>query len=111
VTCGLAASGTLAVWALGAAVRAHAVSGAASASSWGLILGGAAVWAGWEGWHAWRHPYGPCGWCNGTGKNKGSTRRRYGVCKRCKGTGRRLRTGARLFHKGLDRGRGKGNRP
>jgi hypothetical protein len=54
-------------------------------------------------WHAWRHPWGPCWRCSGTGKNKGSTRKRYGVCKRCGGTGRRLRGGAQMFHKAAGR--------
>jgi hypothetical protein len=54
-------------------------------------------------WHAWRHPWGQCWSCRGTGRNRGSTRKRFGVCKRCGGSGRQLRTGARLFHKALDR--------
>jgi hypothetical protein len=49
----------------------------------------------------WWHPFGPCWRCGGTGKNLWSNSKRHGLCKRCKGSGRRLRVGARLFHKSL----------
>jgi hypothetical protein len=45
-------------------------------------------------------PFRPCVRCNGTGRNKGSTRKRYGECKRCRGSGRRRRLGARTIHRG-----------
>ena len=97
----LAASGWLALEALGAILRAHVTTRAASANGWPLILAAAAAGLAWWAWHAWRHPYGPCWACQGTGRNPGSTRKRFGDCKRCRGTGRQLRVGARLFHKAL----------
>jgi len=45
-------------------------------------------------------PYGPCGKCGGSGRNRGSTRKRYGQCRRCLGAGRRIRFGARTVHRG-----------
>ena len=42
----------------------------------------------------------PCLRCNGTGRNKGSTRKRFGECRRCKGSGRRRRVGAKTIHRG-----------
>jgi DnaJ-class molecular chaperone len=44
-----------------------------------------------------RHPWRPCRWCDGSGKNAGSTRRRFGRCPKCGGTGRKDRLGVRLF--------------
>ena len=65
----------------------------------GLILIaalGAAAWAG--SLYLW--PFGPCVRCKGSGRNKGSTRKRFGECKRCQGTGRRRRLGAKTIHRG-----------
>ena len=45
-------------------------------------------------------PFRSCMRCNGTGRNKGSTRKRFGECRRCKGTGRLRRIGARTIHRG-----------
>ena len=45
-------------------------------------------------------PFRPCLKCGGSGRNKGSSRKRFGECKRCKGTGRRRRLGARTIHRG-----------
>jgi hypothetical protein len=61
-----------------------------------IVLLGIAAWAG----SLYLHPFGQCLRCKGTGRNKGSSRRRYGECKRCKGSGRRRRAGARTIHRG-----------
>jgi hypothetical protein len=45
-------------------------------------------------------PFRPCIRCGGTGRNKGSSRRRFGECRRCKGSGHRRRLGARTIHRG-----------
>jgi DnaJ-class molecular chaperone len=45
-------------------------------------------------------PYRSCGRCEGTGRNKGSNRRRFGECRRCRGSGRRRRIGAKTVHRG-----------
>jgi hypothetical protein len=45
-------------------------------------------------------PFRPCLRCGGSGRNKGSTRRRFGECRRCKGTGRLRRIGAKTIHRG-----------
>ena len=58
-----------------------------------------AIWL----WHLYFHPFGPCRACKGTGRNPGSIRKRFGDCRRCKGNGRRLRFGARLLHRSLQR--------
>jgi hypothetical protein len=50
-------------------------------------------------------PFGPCGKCDGTGKNIGSNGRRWGKCRRCKGSGTRQRLGSRPVHKVLGRKR------
>lgn len=80
---------------------------AASGGGWLLPVLAVLAAAGWWAWHAWRHPYGPCWTCQGTGRNMGSTGKRFGDCRVCKRTGRRLRLGARLFHKGIARVRGR----
>ena len=49
--------------------------------------------------YAW--PFGPCGRCNGTGRNRGSNRRRFGTCKRCDGRGRVQRHGSRTLHRAV----------
>ena len=63
-----------------------------------LILVGFAVLAAYC-FHLKRHPIGPCGKCSGSGKNKGSNRKRWGACKRCSGTGQRKRPGATAVHR------------
>jgi hypothetical protein len=45
-------------------------------------------------------PFRACLRCGGSGRNKGSNRRRFGECRRCKGTGRRRRIGAKTIHRG-----------
>jgi hypothetical protein len=45
-------------------------------------------------------PYRPCGRCKGTGRNKGSNRKRFGQCRRCGGDGRLRRIGAKTVHRG-----------
>ncbi len=47
----------------------------------------------------YRYPFGRCGKCQGTGRNRGSNARRFGTCKRCGGAGRRQRTGSRTVHR------------
>jgi len=45
-------------------------------------------------------PFRPCGKCLGTGRNRGSNKKRYGECRRCRGTGRRQRLGSKAVHRG-----------
>lgn len=45
-------------------------------------------------------PYRPCTRCKGTGRNKGSNRKRFGQCRRCKATGSLRRIGAKTVHRG-----------
>ena len=61
-----------------------------------IILLAIAAYAG--SLYVW--PFRPCMRCGGTGRNKGSSRRRFGECKRCKGVGRRRRLGAKTIHRG-----------
>lgn len=63
------------------------------------LAGVAVVLLGGGGWlfSLWRHPYAPCRWCNGSGRNPGSRRTRFGTCTHCGGTSRRVRTGARMM--------------
>lgn len=61
-----------------------------------IILLAIGAWAG--SLYLW--PFGPCLRCNGTGRNKGSSRRKFGECRRCKGSGRRRRLGAKTIHRG-----------
>ena len=64
-----------------------------------LILIAAAGIAAYAGsLYLW--PFGPCLKCNGSGRNKGSSRKRFGECRRCKGSGRKRRLGARTIHRG-----------
>jgi hypothetical protein len=44
-------------------------------------------------------PFRPCLRCGGTGRNKGSTKKRFGECKRCGGSGRLRRIGAKTIHR------------
>jgi ribosomal protein S14 len=48
---------------------------------------------------AYVYPFRPCGRCGGTGRKKGSTRRRFDLCRRCDGTGRVQRPGSRAAHR------------
>jgi len=65
-----------------------------------VILLGLAAAAGYAGsLYVW--PFRPCGKCQGTGRNKGSSRRRFGHCARCGGSGRRRRLGAKAVHRGV----------
>ena len=65
-----------------------------------VILLGLAAAAGYAGsLYVW--PFRPCGKCSGTGRNKGSSRRRFGHCARCGGSGRRRRLGAKAVHRGV----------
>lgn len=61
-----------------------------------LVLIGAGLYAG--SLYVW--PFRPCLRCNGSGRNKGSSRKRFGECRRCKGSGRRRRIGAKTIHRG-----------
>lgn len=61
-----------------------------------LVLLGVAAYAG--SLYVW--PFRPCTRCHGSGRNKGSSRKRFGECKRCGGSGRRRRLGARTIHRG-----------
>ena len=45
-------------------------------------------------------PFRPCLRCGGTGRNKGSNRKRFGECRRCRGSGRLRRIGAKTIHRG-----------
>ena len=102
----LATSGTRAAVAFPAGFAGNAAGGAASdRGGWGLLVVAAFAWAVWSGWHAWRHPYRPCRWCDGSGRNRGRTRKRFGTCRSCQGTGRQMRLGARVFHRTLTRRR------
>ncbi len=47
------------------------------------------------------YPFRHCGKCGGTGRKKGSTRRRFGLCSRCSGTGRVQRIGSRTAHRSV----------
>ena len=65
----------------------------------GLILiavAGIAAWAG--SLYLW--PFRPCWKCGGSGRNKGSSRRRFGECRLCQASGRRRRLGAKTIHRG-----------
>jgi hypothetical protein len=66
----------------------------------GVIVGGHRLWG------LWRHPFGRCYWCDGSGRNSGSTADEYGFCKHCT-SGRRVRVGARLVHPELRKGASK----
>jgi len=61
-----------------------------------IIVLAVAAWAA----SLYLHPFGRCLKCGGTGRNKGSSRKRFGECRRCKGSGRRRRLGARAIHRG-----------
>ena len=61
-----------------------------------LAVAGIAAYAG----SLYLFPFRPCLKCNGSGRNKGSNRRRFGECRRCKGSGRKRRLGAKTIHRG-----------
>jgi len=71
----------------------HADSGTLAAIAVGLFVVAGGSWA--VSLRLW--PYTRCSWCNGTGRNPGSSGRRHGRCWFCKGKPERLRRGARLF--------------
>lgn len=60
-----------------------------------IALTGFACWAV----SVYVYPFRPCGRCGGTGRKKGSTRRRFDLCRRCDGTGRVQRFGSRAAHR------------
>ena len=65
-----------------------------------LILVGLAVAVVYAGsLYVW--PWRPCSKCSGTGRNKGSSRKRFGLCARCQGSGRRRRLGAKAVHRAV----------
>jgi hypothetical protein len=83
----------------GWAVCVLVLAGAVRAGSPGWFLIGLAVGAvNVAALYFW--PFAPCLRCKGTGRNRGSNRKRFGECRRCKATGRRARLGARLVHRG-----------
>lgn len=61
-----------------------------------LAVAGIAAYAG--SLYLW--PFRPCIRCGGSGRNRGSNRKRFGECRRCKGTGRKRRLGAKTIHRG-----------
>ena len=61
-----------------------------------LVLIGIGLYAG----SLYLFPFRPCMRCGGSGRNKGSTRKRFGECRRCKGAGRKRRLGAKTIHRG-----------
>lgn len=60
-----------------------------------IVVAGLVVWGG----SLYLFPFGPCLSCGGSGRRKGSNRKRFGLCKRCGGGGRRIRFGARVVHR------------
>jgi len=62
-----------------------------------IALGAFACWA----ISVYVYPFRPCGRCGGTGRKKGSTRRRFDLCRRCSGTGRVQRIGSRTAHRSV----------
>ena len=62
-----------------------------------IALGAFACWA----ISVYLYPFRPCGRCGGTGRKKGSTRRRFDLCRRCAGTGRVQRIGSRTAHRSV----------
>ena len=63
-----------------------------------LVLVIAAAVVSYAAW-AYAHPWRDCPRCQGSGRNRLSTRRRRGKCWRCKGT-REVRTlGSRALHR------------
>src|ERR1700681_3673710 len=62
-----------------------------------IALGAFACWA----ISVYVYPSRPCGRGGGTGRKKGSTRRRFDLCRRCSGTGRVQRIGSRTAHRSV----------
>jgi len=54
------------------------------------------------GWPVSLWPLGPCGRCDGSGRNIGSNGKRFGNCGRCKGTERRQRLGSKFVQPSAD---------
>jgi hypothetical protein len=69
-----------------------------------MLIAAAALGAWIGSLYAW--PFGPCGRCKGTGRNRGSNARRFGTCRRCDGRGRVQRLGSRTVHRAAWRVRG-----
>ncbi len=85
-----------------AGVLGLASRGASGSGTLVLVLGGLAVTGLWL-LRLYTHPWGPCWWCGGSGRNGGSKARSWGRCWRCKGRGERLRPAARVLYKALGR--------
>jgi hypothetical protein len=62
-----------------------------------VLIGAIALGIWCASLYAW--PFGPCGRCKGTGRNRGSNSRRFGTCRRCDGRGRVQRRGSRAVHR------------
>jgi DnaJ-class molecular chaperone len=45
-------------------------------------------------------PFRPCPRCKGSGKNRGSNKKRFGQCRRCQNRGSLRRIGAKTIHRG-----------
>jgi hypothetical protein len=60
-----------------------------------IVLAAALAYAA----RAYAFPFRPCRRCGGSGRKKGSARRRPDLCSRCGGTGRVHRPGAPLLHR------------
>jgi len=66
----------------------------------GLLIAGLTAFAAWAA-SVYLYPFRHCGRCGGTGRRKGSTRRRFDLCRRCSGTGRVQRAGSRTAHRAV----------
>ncbi len=66
----------------------------------GLLLTALTALATWAV-SVYVYPFRHCGRCGGTGRKKGSTRRRFDLCRRCSGTGRVQRIGSRAAHRSV----------
>jgi hypothetical protein len=69
-----------------------------AAAHW-FLIGAIGLGAWCVSLYAW--PFGPCRWCGGTGRNRGSNARRFGSCRRCDGRGRVQRLGSRTLHRAV----------
>jgi hypothetical protein len=68
-------------------------------SAWAVWIVAGGLFIAWRAILAWWHPRTDCGWCDGSGRNWGSSSRRSGDCPFCRGRGKRLRLEARLLRK------------
>jgi hypothetical protein len=59
------------------------------------------ICAAWWVVSRWAWPWRPCPRCKGSGRNRGSDKRRHGDCKRCGGSHRVRRFGARAVHQAI----------